>query len=197
MAGSTLSKLLFYTSAALLNAAVLLTIFFAHAMPAFTPQPAIAAVPIATVPAPPQAPTTLSGKPVRVVVPSQAIDLPIDDGLYDAATATWTLSNDRAYYATPTVPANDKTGSTLIYGHNIPAVFGNIHTLAPGSAMQVYTENGMVFHYKFSSAEETTPDSMHLISSTGAPNVILQTCSGIWSEWRKLFTFELVKVEKV
>src|SRR4051812_16772390 len=35
---------------------------------------------------------TISGRPVRIVVPSAPIDLPVDPGYYNSADGSWTLS---------------------------------------------------------------------------------------------------------
>src|SRR5258708_457699 len=56
-----------------------------------------------------------AGKPVRIVVPRLGVDLPVDDGTYDIANKTWTLSGYHAQFALPSVVANDYQGNTLIY----------------------------------------------------------------------------------
>jgi sortase (surface protein transpeptidase) len=140
--------------------------------------------------------TPESGKPVRVVVPAVGIDLPVEDGFYNPTDGSWTLGNHKAYYATPTPLVNDRRGTTLIYGHNNRTAFKKLLLLPPNAEMTVYTDSSKVFHYTFTSAHEVSPNDTTLLALRGAPKVALQTCSGNWYEWRKLFVFKLTSVEK-
>src|SRR5580765_4459047 len=60
----------------------------------------------------------ISGKPVRIVISSVQIDLTVDEGSYNPADDSWSLSGYHAQYATTSAPANDRDGGTFIYGHN-------------------------------------------------------------------------------
>lgn len=192
-------KLVFYAAMALLNIGVLGAVGFAHMLPAAVPAPVVvAAAPSAPVEqkVAPEKPVTKTGTPVRIVVPDRDIDLSVQPGNFDVATGTWTLGDYSAYYATPTVPVNDTRGTTLIYGHNIPTIFRGLHQLASGDELLVYTDTGFLFRYRFESVQEVTPQTVDLFPAHGPPSVILQTCSGLWSEYRKLFLFNLISIEE-
>lgn len=137
----------------------------------------------------------VSDLPVRLVIDELKLDLPIAKGEYDSITGTWTISDTKAYYATPTPLVNDSAGTTLIYGHNDWRVFNILHLLDPGDKMRVYTKKGHVFHYTFQSAQNVKPTDLTDIRVDGPPKVILQTCTGNWNQWRRLFEFELSRVE--
>jgi len=139
----------------------------------------------------------VAGKPQRVVVESLGIDLPVSDGSFDEAAGEWTLGYDRAYFATPTVLANESYGSTLIYAHNLEGLFAPLHRIAPGATLAVYTDNGLIFRYTFLSSVDVAPGAVQFIDSDGPPQVVLQTCTGNWSERRSLFTFAFEGVERV
>lgn len=139
--------------------------------------------------------TVTAGRPVRVIVTHAGIDLPVSVGKYNPKNGTWTLGYDRAYYAASTVLANDNHGSTLIYAHNLEGLFASLHHMAPGATLAVYTDNGLVFRYRFRSVEDVAPGAIGSIKSDGPPQVILQTCTGVWSERRSLFTFSFHSVE--
>lgn len=134
----------------------------------------------------------LQGKPVRISIPSLKIDLPIIDGLYNAEKQTWTLTNNKAQYATITPLANNQSGNTFIYGHNRKDVFAPLHKIKAGAEVILYTDNGHEFRYSFRSSLETNPYDDSLFHYEGAPILTLQTCSGIWQQNRQLFTFDLV-----
>src|SRR4051812_14643321 len=52
----------------------------------------------------------LTGKPVRIVIADAGIDLPIDEGRYNEADGSWSLSGYHAQYAMLTPLANDVSG---------------------------------------------------------------------------------------
>lgn len=135
-----------------------------------------------------------AGKPVRVTVPRLAIDLPIDDGIYDEANQTWTLSGYRAQFALASVVANDYQGNTFIYGHNNPDVFGKLKQLAPGDTMELYTDNGLVFSYTYTAYDDLQPDDGSIFSYQGPPVATIQTCSGAWNELRRMYHFNFTAV---
>lgn len=139
------------------------------------------------------APKILSGKPTRITIPDSNIDLPINDGFYDKESKSWTLSDTHAQFATMSSPANDRRGTTFIYGHGTDEVFGKIGTNHPsvGTAANIHTNNGRVFTYKLSRVQDMTPTDTQILRnmSDGPPRLIVQTCTGIFSEWRTMFVF--------
>lgn len=137
----------------------------------------------------------ISGKPVRLEVPAANINITIIDGAYNTNTGEWTLTDDKAQFALPTVQPNDQSGNTLIYGHNTWAVFAALHNLKQGAEAKIYTENGHIFTYKLRSSEVVDPTNTAIFDYEGAPQLTLQTCTGVWSEARKFFYFDLVTAE--
>lgn len=140
----------------------------------------------------------VSGKPTRIIIPSYGIDLVIDPGRYDVKTKQWTLSDNRAHHADITPIANNHAGATFIYGHGTNAVFGKIGTNPPalGTTVEVQTDNGRSFTYTLSQIQNLTPEDTDIFSKSkqGTPRLVVQTCTGAFSEWRTMFTFELKDV---
>ena len=132
----------------------------------------------------------ISGIPVRIVVPSLAIDIPIQPGEYDGATDSWTLGGYVAQFATMTVPANNQQGNTFIYGHNNRYVFGPLKHLQTGAEIIVVTSNGNQFTYIFESARTVIPEDVTLFNYQGPPILTVQTCTGAWHEKRQLYQFK-------
>ena len=141
---------------------------------------------------------TISGKPVRIIISDRAIDLPIDEGFYDSKSRTWTLSETHAQYAVATAPANDRNGTTFIYGHGTDQVFGKIGSNRPelGTRAEIHTDNGRVFTYRLSLIQDLKPSDTWILNNTagGPPRLIIQTCTGAFSEWRTMFVFNFEKV---
>lgn len=137
----------------------------------------------------------ISGKPVRIEIPSLQINLQVIDGHYDAKTNGWTLTKDKAQYAAATPLANNATGNTFIYGHNRKGVFNTLNRIKAGAQAIITTDNGHRFVYTFRSAYETNPNDNSLFAYQGAPILTVQTCSGLWYQNRQLFTFDFQSVQ--
>ena len=167
---------------------------------AFMPRPSLSATTTTVSRPAPSKPsptfTVLAGKPVRLVIAAAGIDLPIDEGYYDQTTDSWTLSDTHLQYAMMTMPANNHTGNTLIYGHGTDQVLGTLakQPIPPGSLAEVYTDNGQIFTYAFQSSRDYTPDDTSIFSYSGPPILTVQTCTGPASEWRTMHTFSFQKV---
>lgn len=159
-------------------------------------RPITANVP-AVAPRPSAKPEVITGKPVRLVIPSLNMDLTVADGVYNAKTGAWTLSNDKVHYALPTKQPNNEAGNTLIYGHYRKEVFARLHNIAEGEKVVVETDNGYRFTYTFLRKEVVDPADTSVFNYDGAPQLTLQTCTGAFMQHRQLFFFSFDGVEKI
>jgi sortase (surface protein transpeptidase) len=85
---------------------------------------------------------------------------------------------------------------TYLYGRCRPSVFGQLKNIQSGAEANVKTNNGYMFSYKLREKHDVKPEDTKLFSYGGNPILVLQTCSGIWSQNRQQFTFDFVKYEK-
>lgn len=139
--------------------------------------------------------STISGKPISVHVPRLGIDLLIVDGAYDRATDSWTLTDDKAQFATMTDQPNDHSGNTFIYGHNTDRVFARLAGLVSGDIVQVKTANGHIFSYAYSGEQSVLPTNTSVLSDTSAtPRLTLMTCEGWLSQTRRIMYFDFKEV---
>lgn len=137
----------------------------------------------------------ISGQPVRFSIERLGIDLPVNNGVYDTASESWTLSTDAVYFATITDAPNDNRGNTFIYGHNQPQVIGNMKDIQPGDVVAVTTSNDRTFRYAYTKDAVVTPEfTSVLYEDSDTPQLTVMTCEGVWSETRRLMYFELVEV---
>lgn len=170
---------------------------FAHApQPAITTPATAIHQPATTHPSDKPKLTIIAGKPTRLIVADAGIDLPVDEGYYDAASDSWTLSDTRLQYAMVTMPANNHSGNTFIYGHGTPQVLEPLAKapLASSSKAQIYTDTGHIFTYAFRSSHNFTPSDTGIFNYSGPPILTIQTCTGPASEWRTMYTFSFEKV---
>ncbi len=136
----------------------------------------------------------VSGKPVEIIISSLNMSVPISEGYYNEVNKSWTLGPSSAYYATVTALANNREGTTFIYGHNTRAVFSKLYNLRGGELVMIRTNTGAVFYYVFTGAHDVKPTDVDVLQEVGAPKLVVQTCSGAWDQNRRLFTFKFVKV---
>jgi sortase (surface protein transpeptidase) len=107
----------------------------------------------AKAPLPADQPGMVSGTPDEIKILSLHMDLPVINGYYNAQNGQWTLTLNKAQYATPSVPPNNESGNTLIYGHYRTEVFAYLHLIKPGAEADVITNNGLTFKYTFQSSQ--------------------------------------------
>jgi LPXTG-site transpeptidase (sortase) family protein len=157
---------------------------------AYSPQPSLPSAEELT-----SARKVITGKPIRLVLESLNIDLPVDEGNYNESDQTWTLSARHANFAMPSMYANNVRGNTLIYGHYNVYVFMNLNKVSEGALAHVHTDNGHVFTYKFKSSQELKPDDVTVFDYQSYPMLTVQTCSGSFYEYRQMFYFGLWKVD--
>ena len=189
---STGEKLWFYGVISYINLAILGMFVMVN-----VPPPTFAATPIVVHQAPPPLQKITMGLPTRVVLPSLAIDLPVQTGSYDQASNTWSTSTTDAYYADYSVPVNDHNGTTLIYSHARWGLFGTLPDIAAAAPVTIYTDTGYAFHYTYQSMRQVDPSDTSVFTVNGPPTLVLQTCAGDWSQYRALYSFRFVSVEKV
>ena len=164
-----------------------------------TPRPAYAsteaAIKKSAVPPKPQF-VLISGRPVRIVIGDSGIDLPVDEGFYNEADGTWTLSDTHAQFAMMSFLANNHSGNTFIYGHGTDQVFAQLGTRPPiaGATALIYTDNGHIFSYAFKQVRNLAPDDTSVLAYQGPPILTVQTCTGAFSEWRSMCEFNFEKV---
>jgi len=137
-------------------------------------------------------PSAVYGKPVRLDLPSLGLSLQVIDGYFNSQTRTWTLTTDKAQYATITPEPNNAAGNTFIYGHYRRNVFANLHKITVGDVAVIRTSNDHLFTYRFRSSRITNPNDVALFSYQGPPILTLQTCTGLFYQNRQLFTFDLI-----
>jgi sortase (surface protein transpeptidase) len=141
-------------------------------------------------------PAAITGRPVRIAVPSLKIDLAVIDGNFDKKSGEWTLTLDKAQYATPSVQPNDQGGNTLIYGHYRPEVFAYLHHIVAGAQAVITTDNGYTFTYTYKSSEALNPRDTSVFTYQGPPRLTIQTCSGSYMQNRQMYYFDYVGYTK-
>lgn len=132
-----------------------------------------------------------SGIPIRISIPDVAINTDVKKGYYDARTHDWTIDESSAFYATITQPANNLEGNTFIYAHDSDVLFGRLPGISDNAKAIVTTDNGYKFVYSLIDSETLRPSDTQTLDYHGEPRLTLQTCTGLWGQYRHMFYFEL------
>lgn len=134
----------------------------------------------------------IQGKPVRILIPALSINLPIVDGKYDSTNQIWSVSGVAANYATNTPLINNKGGRTIIYGHAVMSILGKLQDVKKGDIAYIYTDNGHIFQYKYTSSEVVKPQDTSVFDHLkGSAGIYVMTCDGMWSSERRIALFNL------
>jgi hypothetical protein len=139
----------------------------------------------------------ISGQPIAIAIPSLSMNLSVINGYYDSHSGTWTLTLDKAQFATPSVLPNNVSGNTLIYGHYRPEVFAYLHLIKPGSQAIITTANGYQFTYQYYGSYATQPTDTSVFAYRGPAMLTIQTCSGSFFQNRQMYQFALLGYQKV
>jgi LPXTG-site transpeptidase (sortase) family protein len=159
------------------------------------PKPILASAPVVVRQPQPSAAPVIEGVPSTISVPRLGMDLTIVDGTYNATNDSWTLTDDKAQFATMTDLPNNQSGSTFIYGHNTDQVFAKLSGLSVGDIAQIKTTNGRTFNYIYNGQEIVQPSSTQILSEKPAtPRLTLMTCEGILSLTRRVMFFDFKEV---
>ncbi|WP_123955118.1 class F sortase, partial [Streptomyces showdoensis] len=155
--------------------------------PKSAPRPAPRPVARATAkPQPPPAPLGRSA-PTTLAVPAITIEAPVMKLGLDAAGALGTPPVDNpkvvGWYAEG--PAPGERGTAVVVGHRDtrtgPAIFLNLHVLAPGNTVRIARADGRVAVFTVDRvrtyAKSAFPDK-EVYGSTGRPELRLLTCGG-------------------
>lgn len=138
----------------------------------------------------------ITGAPIRIEIPSLAIDLPIENGVYDSSTNIWQVKTGFVHFANMTSLPSTEPGNTFLYGHNNKKTLYATKKISTGAELRVYTSNGHQFSYQYTGEETVEPNNISIFATQhSVPTLTLMTCSGTWSQQRRLMNFALVEVQ--
>lgn len=109
-------------------------------------------------------------------------NLPIQSGTY--FDGEWTVSDDTASYLIQSALPGE-AGNTIIYGHNLPSIFGPLQQLKGGEKIVITTAAGDQHTYTVTEVLEVTLDQVEYLAPTQEEILTLYTCAG-WLDTKRL-----------
>lgn len=134
--------------------------------------------------------TTSPSLPTHIDITSVGLSVDVEPGYYNYSNKTWTLSNSKASFITVTSVPNGKSGNTYIYGHNRAGIFARLNNITVGDEAVVTNSVGKKFTYSLVKIQDIKPSNVSYLTDSQKPILTLQTCSGFWSQNRRLFIFD-------
>ncbi len=127
--------------------------------------------------------------PTRIVIDKVNIDLPLIGSM--ESQGDWDVSETGANYAINTAMPNGQSGNTVIFGHDRPQLFHDIHELEVGDVITVMSQ-GHEYKYRVSGSKVVQPTDVSVMNQTVKPTLTLITCDGWLSQDRFIITAEML-----
>ena len=121
--------------------------------------------------------------PVRLLISAVHIDLKVKTGSFHHTTSKWDIDDTNAFFAS-------HTATPLIYGHNITAIFEPLSRVEKGDELTLIYGDGTKKSFLYSGTRFVKPDDASVLTERDRNTVILLTCSGLFSDSRRLVYFE-------
>lgn len=118
--------------------------------------------------------------PVRVLIPTSDIDLPIIPS--EIVNGYWELSETTASYGLGSGTPGEN-GNTVIFAHAREGLFYNLKDVKKGGIIYVFTKDKW-YRYKIDKITEVLPNQTEVIQPTKNETLTLYTCSGFYDEKR-------------
>ncbi len=119
--------------------------------------------------------------PTEIMIPSLNLDLKVDPG--SIKSGVWQISANNATFLTSS-SSPENGGNTIIYGHNLKSIFGNLPYVSVGQKINVKTKSGKIYNYLVDKKYFVGPDRVDLVSPTNTPQLTLYTCWGLFDGQR-------------
>jgi len=133
----------------------------------------------------------ISQKPGTLYIPKLNRVLAVSDG--QVINDRWTTSQTGVSYL-KTTPTPGSKGNSVLYGHNLENILGDLYLLQNGDNIYVVTRNGSFVKYQVSEVKEVTPQSIEILDNTKDARLTLYTCSGFLDTARFVVIAKQVRV---
>ncbi len=119
--------------------------------------------------------------PVEIKIENLKIDLPIYQT--EISNGDWEeIDYGLLHLSNTAIPG--ETGNSVIYGHNTPALLGNLRNIDVGQEIVVSFSDGSFKTFVTIDSFNVTPDQTHILNTTEETKLTIYTCNGFFDEKR-------------
>ncbi|OGG16703.1 hypothetical protein A3D78_00625 [Candidatus Gottesmanbacteria bacterium RIFCSPHIGHO2_02_FULL_39_14] len=133
----------------------------------------------------PKKQTIPKSPPIRIVIPSLNIDLPVRQA--KIVNGFWEVFTDSAGFGLGSAFPEDDEGNQVIFAHARQGLFGPLKDIKTGANITVMTQNQW-YSYTVDNIKEVLPSQTEVIAPTEDPILTLYTCSGYADSKRLIVT---------
>jgi LPXTG-site transpeptidase (sortase) family protein len=95
----------------------------------------------------------------------------------------WPLSDSNpTYLETSGTPG--QSGNIIIYGHNTPSIFHDLHKVKEGSVVTLTTNSDQTLSYKIDNIKQVFPQDVEILRQGSEERITLFTCTGLFDSMR-------------
>ncbi len=78
----------------------------------------------------------------------------------------------------------DEGGNIVIYGHNLPGIFGKLKQLKVGQSVELTTQMGKLMRYEVAEIKVVKPSEVSIVEPTNFEVLTIYTCTGLFDSQR-------------
>lgn len=130
--------------------------------------------------------------PTEVIIPSQFIDMIVDDGNFSAIADGWNVPAGAARYASDRSLIDTGGSTVVIYARSTQEAFIRLTHVKVNEPIYLRGGDSGVFRYRTTQVTVVVPSDLHdLADHTGTPRLLLVTSRGILHNERSIVMAEL------
>lgn len=119
--------------------------------------------------------TEPSKSPKTLFIPKLSRTLAVSDG--EVINNRWSISLTGVSFLKTSVQPGS-VGNSVLYGHNLDNILGDLYLVGKGDSIYVVVESGNFAKYEVVETKEVTSQSVEILNASQDSRLTLYTCSG-------------------
>ena len=120
-------------------------------------------------------------RPVKLYIPKLSKILTVSNGEF--VDNRWIVSATGVSYLTSSAPIG-ANGNSVIYGHNLKNILGDLPTVEIEDKIYVTMDNGDIAKYEVFEKKEILPTQVEILNQSADSRLTIYTCSGFLDQSR-------------
>lgn len=125
---------------------------------------------------------SVPSQPVAIKIKSINVSLPVFKAKLKGNV--WDMTDQGVSYLEST-PLPGQKGNSVFYGHDFPALLGNLHNIKIGDTVQIEQSSGKTLDFKVTKIAVVAASDLDIIKNTSDRRLTIYTCTG-FLDWQRL-----------